>query len=65
MKITLNRQIPGWHCLRHMPFQFLDYGLKLQWCRERFERSEWVLFDDGECWFLHERDAVIFALRWL
>jgi len=57
-------QEEGWHRVL-VPDRFANQTPKKEWCWEQFKWSEWVLFNDGEYWFLHERDAVMFALRWL
>jgi hypothetical protein len=57
-------QEEGWHRVRASD-RFANTTPREQWCWEQFKWNEWIRFGYGEYWFLHERDAVLFALRWL
>ena len=61
----------GWHRVPFRGHVRVVYHSALQhWCEERIEFKDWVyILNDSdlesEYWFKHERDAVMFALRWL
>jgi hypothetical protein len=37
----------------------------IQWCRENFERDDWVYTGNGMFYFKNENDVTLFTLRWL